>query len=151
MDDFPPAPQLLKYLNGYCDHFGLRPCIHLSTSVNRVKRADGRWTLGVRKAGDEGPRTECFDKVAFACGPFTTPRKPDLAGVHQFRGKAVHSIDFHKPSQFNGQTVVVVGLHASAQDVVTPAIEARFEGVPLSQIQSPPSTCQRFARPTGIR
>ena len=47
-------------------------------------------------------------------------RQPTFEGIKEFQGETVHAINFHNPSRFKGQRVLVVGAHASAQDVVAP-------------------------------
>ena len=118
MHDFPPAAQLLEYFESYCDHFDLWPHIQLSSPVENVKRHNEQWALQLGTADDSTTTTELFDKVAFSCGPFVKPRRPDFDGINKFGGTTLHSVKFHNPSQFKGQNVLVVGLHASAQDVV---------------------------------
>jgi dimethylaniline monooxygenase (N-oxide forming) len=115
-DDYPTWQQLNSYLNSYADHFALRPYIQLSSPITKLFREDGRWVLEVSPDEAE-PRLERFDKVMVAIGSFVTPRKPTLKGIEKFEGKAVHSIDFHEPSQYKGKNVLIIGLHATAQDV----------------------------------
>lgn len=117
VDDFPTASQLYEYLNAYCQHFDLWPHVKLSSRVTSVKRSGERWALEVTP-NDAPSYTAHYDKVAFACGSFTSPRQPTLDGIDQFKGRALHAVNFHNPSQFEGQNVLVVGAHASAQDVV---------------------------------
>jgi dimethylaniline monooxygenase (N-oxide forming) len=113
MADYPPAEELLNYLESYCTHFELWPHIKTSSPVRRVQRQDDGWVLEI---GEES-HSETFDKVAFSCGPFVKPRKPHFEGIEQFEGHTVHAMHFHKPSQFKGQRILIVGLHASGMDV----------------------------------
>lgn len=117
VDDFPTASQLYEYLNAYCQHFDLWPHVKLSSRVRSVKRSGDKWALEVTP-NDAPSYTAHYDKVAFSCGAFTSPRQPTLDGIGRFKGRALHAINFHNPSQFKGQNVLVVGAHASAQDVV---------------------------------
>lgn len=114
-DDFPTWRQMWEYLQGYADHFQLGQHIQLNTRVNHVSREGDAWV--VELATKDGSRRECFDKVAVANGSFTAPKIPKLTGIEQFAGRTLHAIDFHRPETFNGQRVLLVGLHASAQDV----------------------------------
>ena len=118
MDDFPTAQQLHQYLESYCGHFNLWPHIKLNHPVKTVKRLNERWELDIGGVDGSATRNEYFDKVAFSCGPFVKPRKPDFDGINQFKGKTVHAINFHNASDFKGQRILVVGIHASAQDIV---------------------------------
>lgn len=117
MDDFPTAPQLHRYFESYCDYFNLWPHIKLSSRVRKVRREGEQWALEVESKGVNS-RIDLFDKVVFACGPFVKPRKPEFQGIERFAGQAVHAINFHDPAQFKGKNVLVIGVHASSQDVV---------------------------------
>jgi dimethylaniline monooxygenase (N-oxide forming) len=117
MADFPPAEQLHGYLESYCDRFDLWPHIELNSPVNTIKRQDNQWILEIGKNPDS--RSDAFDKVALSCGSFIIPRQPDFKDIDHFTGQTMHAINYHQPVQFKGKRVLVVGLHASAQDVVS--------------------------------
>ena len=117
MADFPPAEQLHEYLESYCDHFDLWPHIKLNSPVKTVRRQDDQWILEVGKETDSW--SEAFDKVAVSCGSFIKPKQPDFKDIDKFQGKTLHAMNYHNPSQFKGKRVLVVGLHASAQDIVS--------------------------------
>lgn len=117
MADFPPAEQLHEYLESYCDHFDLWPHIKLNSPVKTIRRQDDQWVLEIGKETDSW--SEAFDKVALSCGSFIKPRQPDFKDIDKFQGKTLHAINYHNHSQFKGKRVLIVGLHASAQDVVS--------------------------------
>lgn len=119
MDDFPTAARLQRYFESYCDHFDLWPHIKLNSPIGKVKRNQNDWTLKIGSKGNSASRTEHFDKVVFACGTFLKPRIPDLEGIEKFEGKSLHSIQFTNAAQFKGKNVIVMGMHASAQDTVS--------------------------------
>lgn len=116
-DDFPTAPQLHRYLEGYCDHFGLRHLIHFSTPVKSMRYEHGKWLLEVQPEGAPGSRIDTFDKVVVSIGSFVTPKVPTVEGIETFQGQIMHSIQFQDPSRFKGHNVLIVGLHATAQDI----------------------------------
>ncbi|KAG8169533.1 hypothetical protein KVR01_000278 [Diaporthe batatas] len=114
-DDFPTWRQMWEYMQGYADHFQLSPHIQLNTRVTHVSREGDAWV--VELLTKDGSRREYFDRVAVANGSFTTPKQPKFPGTEEFTGRTLHAIDFHHPETFQGQRVLLVGLHASAQDV----------------------------------
>jgi dimethylaniline monooxygenase (N-oxide forming) len=119
-DDFPTSGQMHRYLDSYCDHFDLRKHINLNTRVTRIKRDEQEWVVDVEMLTDSGStsrRSDRFDKVLIATGSFTKPKYPTIEGMDLFNGPKVHSINFHNESQFDGNTVLLIGLHATAQDV----------------------------------
>lgn len=115
-DDFPTAAQVHQYFESYCDHFDLRRRIHFNTRVLNVAREDEEWVLEVESEG-LGTRYDRFDKIVVASGTFSKPKLPVFEGREKFKGKQLHSFDFHNPSQYKEQNVLIVGLQATASDV----------------------------------
>lgn len=116
VDDFPTWQQMHRYLSGYCDHFGLRPHIQLGTRVTNLTREGKHWVVEVA-AKDMPVRHEKFDKVVIAIGTFVKPKTPKLAGIEKFQGPTLHAMEFNTPSKYDGQNVLLVGLHATTQDL----------------------------------
>lgn len=117
-DDFPTWRQMWEYLQGYADHFQLRPHIQLNTRVTAITRESDTWAVELL-ANDGSSRREYFDKVAIANGSFTAPKQPKFPGIEKFTGRNLHAINFHRPETYKAQRVLLVGLHASAQDVAS--------------------------------
>lgn len=114
--DYPTWQQMHSYLNGYADHFGLRKHIKLSSPVTNLDRKDGQWVLEV--SPKDGPvRQDTYDKVVVATGSFVKPKWPNFKGIEKFSGFTSHAMHFHEGKQFKDQNVLIIGLHASAQDV----------------------------------
>lgn len=130
-DDFPTAKQLHRYFESYCDHFDLWPHIKLNSPVKIVKHNQHDWIVQVGTPDGSGSVVKHFDKVVFACGTFTIPRKPDFEGIEKFEGTAIHSLKFNNPAQYKGKNVLIVGFHASAQDTAT-ALEKHAKKMYLS-------------------
>ena len=115
-DDFPTWQQMHQYLESYCDHFNLRQHIHLDCPVTSLSREDNRWVLEISPPGLPR-RREYFEKVVVAIGSFVKPKIPQLDDLDRFGGSVLHAINFHQPTQYKGKNVLLVGLHATAQDV----------------------------------
>ncbi|KIY01037.1 uncharacterized protein Z520_03703 [Fonsecaea multimorphosa CBS 102226] len=117
VDDFPTAKQIWEYLESYCDHFGLRPHVRLNTEVKTFTRTRGKWA--VEYVQDDGSsHTDFFDKLIISPGSFVVPRSPKLKDIDKFEGDVLHAIKFPHPSRFQGQNVLLIGLHATTQDLV---------------------------------
>lgn len=114
---YPTAIQIHDYLCSYADHFDLRRRINLNTLVKQILREDDRWSLVVMSSVTGNISTHRFDRVCVATGSFFTPRWPKLEGLTNFQGKVIHSIDFHTSDPFKDQNVLIIGMHATAQDV----------------------------------
>jgi dimethylaniline monooxygenase (N-oxide forming) len=116
VDDFPTAPQVWQYFERYCDHFDLRPSITFGAEIKTYGRQDDKWALEYVK--DSQHHTEYFDKLAIAIGSFMLPRSPKLNGIENFQGQTLHSLNFPSADKFKGHNVLLIGLHATAQDLV---------------------------------
>ncbi|KAJ9651308.1 hypothetical protein H2198_009402 [Neophaeococcomyces mojaviensis] len=116
-DVYPTAAQIHAYFNRYADHFKLRPHLHLSTRVNQILRGENCWTLQIEDLETNTSRVESYDRICVATGSFYTPRFPTLEGLENFNGRVLHSIDFHGSEPFKDQNVLLVGMHATAQDI----------------------------------
>jgi dimethylaniline monooxygenase (N-oxide forming) len=114
--DYPTWQQMHHYLESYCEAFDLTQYIQLSSPVTRLSRSEDQWALQISPP-DSLPHVEYFDKVIVATGTFTKPSQPQLDQIQLFKGPTVHAINFHRPSQYSGKNVLIVGLHATAQDV----------------------------------
>lgn len=114
--DFPTAKEIWQYMEDYCDHFGLRPLIRFGAEVKTFSRSQGKWKVEFVQKGTS--HTDTFDKLVVAPGSFTVPRPPKLKDIEKFEGKVLHSINFPDPAQFKHQNVLLIGFHATAQDLV---------------------------------
>lgn len=116
VDDFPTAKQIWKYFEDYCDHFKLRPKIRFGADVKTFARKQGKWTVEYVQNGSS--HTDHFDKLIISPGSFILPRSPKLKGLEKFQGTVLHSLKFPDASTFQDQNVLLVGFHATAQDLV---------------------------------
>ena len=121
--DFPSRDQMLAYLEAFGDEFGLRERIEFGARVERVEplSPDGMagWRLTL-----PGGETRDYGAVVVANGHHWAKRLPRYPG--QFTGKSFHSKDYKRPSDFDGQRVLVVGAGNSACDI---AVEAARMGL----------------------
>jgi cation diffusion facilitator CzcD-associated flavoprotein CzcO len=113
-DDYPDYPShklLLKYFQGYAEHFGVVPYIEFETCVaSAIKQSDETWEITL----DDG-RIETFDYLIVANGHHWNPRLPDYDG--DFTGEFIHSNVYRTPIPYRGKRVLVVGGGNSACDI----------------------------------
>jgi hypothetical protein len=103
--------EMLEYLEGYAERFGVTRHIRFSTPVTKLApRADGAWDVETAAEG-----SGVYDAVIIATGHLNTPRHPELPG--RFEGTYVHSADYREPRPFADRRVCIVGLGNSACDI----------------------------------
>jgi Flavin-binding monooxygenase-like len=119
--DFPSREQVLDYLNAYVDRFGLRDRIEFETDVVRCKPLRPRGTGGWRVELHSGEVRE-YAGVVVANGHHWAKRYPRYPG--EFSGHTLHSKDYRRPEDLEGERVLVVGAGNSGCDI---AVEAARE------------------------
>ncbi|HYU61666.1 MAG TPA: NAD(P)-binding domain-containing protein [Solirubrobacterales bacterium] len=119
--DFPSRTQMLDYLKGYVDHFGLRDAIEFETEVVGVSPLDPRGLDGWRVELASG-EVRHYAGVVVANGHHWDKRHPSYPG--EFAGKTIHSKDYRRPADLEGERVLVVGVGNSGCDI---AVEAAKE------------------------
>ena len=109
-------PEILKYINHVADRFDLRRDVQLNT---RIKSAlfdskASEWTLKT-DTGEEVRTRYCV----MAAGNLSTPRVPDLKGIHDFKGKWYHSgLWPHEGVDFSDLRVGVIGTGSSGVQMI---------------------------------
>jgi cation diffusion facilitator CzcD-associated flavoprotein CzcO len=107
---FSPQPEILDYLRGVADRFGVRPHIRFETEMESAEweDAEARWRIET----SQGPLTA--DVLVAAQGPLSDPLVPDLPGLDSFEGKTFHSARWDHDHELDGERVAVIGTGASA-------------------------------------
>lgn len=114
---FSSQPENLRYLNFVADKYELRPHMQFNMRVRTAEfnEAETLWCL----------RTECGRTftarfVILAIGLLSTPTKPRLPGVADFRGQSFHTYNWpHEPVALEGRRVAVVGTGATGIQVIS--------------------------------
>lgn len=112
-----PAEDVLRFLNAYADHFGIRKYIKFNHNVKRVHPKRKRWEVTAVHLPTKQEFTEQFDAVMVCNGHYHTPLNPQIPGIDTFKGDQVHSHDYRKPDPFKGKSVVVIGAGPSGMDL----------------------------------
>ncbi|EIW66196.1 hypothetical protein TREMEDRAFT_65802 [Tremella mesenterica DSM 1558] len=75
-----------------------------------------RWTLRSKNLLTDEENEETFDFISIANGHYYDGHIPSIPGLATFPGEILHSRYYHKPEDYRGKTVLVVGSSASGQD-----------------------------------
>jgi cation diffusion facilitator CzcD-associated flavoprotein CzcO len=125
-------PEILDYLKGVTDKYGLRRYIRFGAHVDRAHwdDAENRWHV-FTKDGQE----YVAQFLISGAGALHIPSTPDLEGLAEFReagGAAFHSAQWDHSVDLTGKRVAVIGTGASAIQIV-PEIVGRVEQLQLYQ------------------
>ncbi|MGI9197075.1 MAG: flavin-containing monooxygenase [Candidatus Nanopelagicales bacterium] len=114
---FAGQQEIEAYLERVVEIFGLGPSLRLGTEVLRATWDDEAavWQVSTSR----GDLTA--DVLISACGGLTEPLYPQVPGVQDFRGPAMHTARWDHSVDLAGKRIAVVGTGASAIQVV-PAI-----------------------------
>ncbi|KAL1865924.1 hypothetical protein VTK73DRAFT_5008 [Phialemonium thermophilum] len=144
--------EIWKYLRGIVDKYELMRFIKLSHSVSGAEWSDeeGKWTITVRGPDGEIIEDSC-DIFLNGGGILNNFRYPDIQGLHEFKGKLMHTARWDNGFDLSGKRVAVIGAGSSAAQVV-PSIQPIVKEL-HSFIKSPTwitaGFAQRFAGPDG--
>ncbi|HUL75009.1 MAG TPA: NAD(P)/FAD-dependent oxidoreductase [Vicinamibacterales bacterium] len=137
---FPSRLDLLDYLHRYAETFQVP--VETRAHVTRVDRVEDTWT--VRTAG--GALYQARSLIV-ATGVVANPFVPELPGREVFRGRIMHSVDYHRPGDVRGTRILVAGAGNSAGEIsvelartgadVTLAVRTGAVAVPRSVLGVP--------------
>jgi len=112
---YAPQPEILEYMEGIADQYGLLPFCRFNNAVKRAvwEDAQARWSIQL-----ESGETVEADILVSAIGMFNSIVSPDIAGLDDFEGTLFHSARWNWEHSLEGQTVGVIGAAASAVQLV---------------------------------
>ena len=109
--DYPNHKQLLEYIKGYAQQFGLLESIRLSTEVESADQdKTGDWS--VRLSGGE-----VLTAKYLVCANGVTWDPNTVSWPGEFDGEVKHSVNYKSSSEFSGKRVLVVGAGNSGVDI----------------------------------
>ena len=107
---FPTRLQFLDYLRRYAETFHLP--VETRVDVTHTEAQTDRWLVHARDGSTRTARA-----LIIATGIVANPYTPDLPGRDQFRGRLMHSVDYHRPADTLGRRVLVAGTGNSAGEI----------------------------------
>lgn len=126
---FATQPEILAYLEGCADRYGLRPHLRCRTPIREARWSDdaARWELTTAEG-----TVETADVLVSALGMLNVPYTPEIPGLERFRGRAFHSARWDHDHDIHGRRVAVIGTGASAIQFV-PAIAPTVDHLTVFQ------------------
>ena len=117
---FSPQPEILDYLRGVSDKYGLRRYVRFNSRAARAHWDDTEYRWHVfTDAGQE----YIAQFLISGAGALHIPRLPDIEGLDEFGGPAFHSAQWQHDIDLTGKRVAVIGTGASAIQIVPGIID----------------------------
>ena len=113
---FARQPEILEYLNGVVDRFGLREHIQLETGMTAAEWDENSGTWTVRT--DRGVTFVCRFLVT-GLGTLSATNLPVLSGMETFEGRLVHTGAWPEDLDLTGKRVGVIGNGSTGNQVIT--------------------------------
>lgn len=118
--DYPSNGQILAYIKGLAQHYGLLESIRFNTEITDISFSDDVWAV---KGKDHDGKS--FNDVSswLVCASGTNWHKsqPTLKGQEKFDGELMHSVDYRDSASLSGERVLVVGAGNSGVDIACDA------------------------------
>ena len=112
---FSPQPEILDYLKGVTEKYGLRRHIRFNSRAARAHWDDTEYRWHVFT--DTGQEYVAQFLISGA-GALHIPRLPDIEGLADFQGPAFHSAEWDHDVDLASKRVAVIGTGASAIQIV---------------------------------
>lgn len=117
---YAPQAELLAYMEGVAEKYGLLPHCRFAHDVERVvwNETTSNWTVSI--AGREAVEA---DVVVSAVGMFNDLVYPEIDGIDAFEGPAFHSARWDASVPLEGKRIGVIGSAASAVQIVPELVD----------------------------
>lgn len=109
--EFMPRDSLIEYFEHYARRHQLHDHIQPNTEVTSITRDSNQWVI---TAGDDNIHAH-YLVVATAYN--RKPVWPDIEGLDEFSGSAIHSRDYRNAAAFQGAAALIVGNGNSAAEI----------------------------------
>ncbi|KAH7378185.1 cyclohexanone monooxygenase [Cadophora sp. MPI-SDFR-AT-0126] len=132
--------EILQYLIGVAHKYELYRYIRFNTSVDSARWDDttNKWNTTVSVLGGKDAEyggdtyTMTSDFLVSAVGQLNLPKFPDIAGLHEFEGRLMHSARWDWSYSLRGKKVAIIGNGATAVQII-PAIAGKVDHLTVFQ------------------
>jgi putative flavoprotein involved in K+ transport len=129
-----PKEQYARYLERYAGELGLD--VRLGERVDRVAQNGSGWRIDTNRSSWSARA------VVFATGRYRQPVQPQWVARDQYRGRLLHSAEFHSGADFAGQRALVVGIGNSGAEIAADLAEQGAAHVAIA-VRTPPPIMPR--------
>jgi cation diffusion facilitator CzcD-associated flavoprotein CzcO len=131
---FIPKDKLGNWFEFYADTLELNVWTGTTFLNGAYDATAHRWDVRVDRRGSR--RTLHPRHIVLATGVSGVPLRPELPGLDDFRGTALHTADYVDGHEFDGRRVLVVGSGASGHDV---SHDLHSHGAEVTMMQRSPT------------
>jgi cation diffusion facilitator CzcD-associated flavoprotein CzcO len=153
----PEGPEIVKYLQGVCDHYEIVDKVQLNTDVRECKWLESEKVWEVTDHGPESiyvhQETVRAKVLISAVGGLVEPKTwPEgIQGKEKFQGEIFHSARWRYDVDLKDKEVIVVGTGCSAAQFV-PRLTREYGAKSVTQLmRSPPWIIPRVLPPFGTK
>ena len=130
---FSPQPEILDYLRGVTEKYGLRRYIRFGEKVSRAHWDDSEYRWHVfTESGEE----YVAQFLISGAGALHIPSMPGIAGMDEFRGAAFHSAQWDHSVDLTGKRVAIIGTGASAIQILPELVR---DSAGVAEVQALPA------------
>lgn len=117
---YPPATEILEYLNNVVDNHDLRKYMHFDVRCTSATWSDdeSRWTTTLQHTKTHENRVTYSDVFIYAVGRLNNSKIPLIEGIDSFQGVTAHTAAWPQDLEVAGKQVAVIGNGASAVQCV---------------------------------
>lgn len=112
---FSPQPEIQAYIEHCAEKYDVKRHIQLNSAVEEFHFDNDRKLWIARLADGE---TALAHHLIFATGGLHLPAFPDIPGMNDFQGPAMHSAEWDHTVDFSAKRVAVIGSAASAIQLI---------------------------------
>ncbi|KAI5814907.1 hypothetical protein BZA77DRAFT_317773 [Pyronema omphalodes] len=118
------GPEIWEYVKNTSNKHGLEKNVKFQSKVIECiwSEADGKWKLVIEQEGIRF-NDEC-EILINAAGILNHWKWPDITGLHDFKGKLIHSAAWDQDYDYTGKRVALIGNGSTALQIL-PAIRER--------------------------
>ncbi|RMJ21396.1 monooxygenase [Aspergillus sp. HF37] len=114
------APEIHKYWKRVVDKYGCMEYVKLRSQVVEAvwNEENGKWQLKVQNTANNAVHSDQCDVLISATGSLNHWKWPSIPGLHDFKGKLMHSASWDEDYDYTGKKVAVIGNGSSGIQIV---------------------------------
>ncbi len=112
---FTPGPEIKQYADEVADKYGVRRHMRFDVTVDSARWDEEaqRWQVSLADGNTLNTRY-----LITATGFLSQPKMPEIAGIHDFDGKVIHTADWDDDFDPAGHRIAIIGTGATAVQLI---------------------------------